>query len=353
MQVPDFRVAASGAAWAPSPRLRDPTMFLLRGLLHFVVGALLAWEVLALAHLPLVPADMRWPLAAALAAFGIWAIWLTRRRWAKAAVVGVFVVLFGVWSSVRPTLDKNWRPEVAVMPRVFIDGDVIRITGFRNFDYRSATDFTPRHEEREYRLSQLRSVDFFLSYWHVGPVGHTFLSFNFENQPPVSISIETRPQVGEGFDPLASLFRHFELIYVVGDERDLVRVRTNYRHEDVLLYRTRISADAARALFLIYAQRINELAVKPEFYHLLSNSCTINIVRYANRIGRVGPLDIRLVLNGWSDRYLYSTGVIDTSHSFEELRAMSWINKAAQDAGAAPDFSGRIREGLPQPQPAP
>ena len=63
------------------------------------------------------------------------------------------------------------------------------------------------------------------------PVSHTFLSFIFDNAPPVSISIETRPEVGEGFDPLASLFKQFELIYVVGDERDIVRVRTNYRDE--------------------------------------------------------------------------------------------------------------------------
>lgn len=239
------------------------------------------------------------------------------------------------------------------MPRILIDGDRIRITGYRHFDYRSADDFTPRYEERELRLSQLRSMDFFLSYWHLGPVGHTFASFNFSDAPPVSISIETRPEVGEGFDPLASLFKHFELIYVVGDERDLVRVRTNYRNEEVFLYRTTLSAEAVRRLFLVYAERVNELAVHPEFYHLLSNSCTINIVRYANRIGRVGPLDIRHVLNGLSDRYLYRAGVVDTSLPFDTLRARSHINAAARAAHQSTDFSERIREHLPLPAATP
>src|SRR5260370_5507807 len=124
--------------------------------------------------------------------------------------------------------DGPWRPEVAVMPRVIIDGDRVRITGVRNFDYRSRNDFTVRYEEREIRLSHLAALDFFVSYWSEGLVGHTFLSFLFDDAPPLSISIETRPEVGEGFSPIASMFKQFELIYLGGDERDLSPARTNY-----------------------------------------------------------------------------------------------------------------------------
>ena len=105
------------------------------------------------------------------------------------------------------------------MPRAAIDGDRLRITGVRNFEYRSLNDFTVHYEEREMQLSHLTGLDFFVSYWSEGLVGHTFLSFIFDNAPPLSISIETRPEVGEGFNPVASLFKQFELIYVVGDER--------------------------------------------------------------------------------------------------------------------------------------
>jgi hypothetical protein len=120
----------------------------------------------------------------------------------------------------------RWRPEVAVMPRAVIDGDRVYLTGVRNFDYRTRNDFTVRYEERELQLSHLTALDFYVSYFTEGPVGHTFVSFIFDNAPPLSISIETRPEVGEGFAPVASLFKQFELIYVIGDERDLVRVRT-------------------------------------------------------------------------------------------------------------------------------
>src|SRR4029453_15415478 len=105
-------------------------------------------------------------------------------------------------------------PEVAVMPRAFIDGDRVRITGVRNFEYRSRDDFTVRYEEREVSVSHLTSLDSYLSSWREGPLGPTFLSFYFDNAPPLSISIETRPEIGEGFAPVASLFKQFELIYV-------------------------------------------------------------------------------------------------------------------------------------------
>ncbi len=181
----------------------------------------------------------------------------------------------------------------------------------------------------------------------VGPVAHTFVSFNFDNAPPLCISIETRPEKGEGFDPVASLFKQFELIYVVGEERDLVGVRANHRHEEVFLYRIRPRLENVRRLFLIYLERINELADQPEFYHLLSNSCTINIVRYSRASGRVSPFDIRHLLNGLADRYLYRAGLVDSTLPFEELRRLSRINDAAKAADADEEFPRRIRASLP------
>jgi Domain of unknown function (DUF4105) len=308
---------------------------------------LIVWGTLAIYYSNLPWAELRLALAAAFAAFAVWACWVSSRRGMFAVFLVVFFAVVVWWISIPPSHDRPWRPEVAVMPRVTIEGDRVRITGVRNFDYRRRNDFTVRYEEREIRLSHLTGLDFFVSYWSEGLVGHTFLSFIFDDAPPLSISIETRPEVGEGFSPIASMFKQFELIYVVGDERDLVRVRTNYRKETVYLYRLNASADDARRLLLVYLARINELADQPEWYHLLSNSCTINIIRYANAAGRVGRFDIRHLLNGLIDSYLYHSGRIDTSLPFEELRRRSLINEAAQAAGDAPDFSERIRAALP------
>jgi hypothetical protein len=292
-------------------------------------------------------AGLRLGLAVAFAAFAIWGLWLSRRRHMSMGVAVLFLAVGAWWIAIPPSHDRNWRPEVAVMPRAVIDGDRVRITGVRNFDYRSRSDFTVRYEEREVRLSHVIGIDFFLSYWREGLVGHTFLSFMFADAPPLSISIEARPEVGEGFDPLGSLFKQFELIYVVGDERDIVRVRTNYRGEKVYLYHLLTSAEDARRLLQVYLKRINELADRPEWYQLLSNSCTINIVRYANAAGRKGSFDIRHLFNGLIDSYLYHSGRLDTTLSFDELRRRSLIIEAAIPADDAPDLSERIRAALP------
>ena len=312
---------------------------------------LLAWATLAIYYSNLPWAWLRLSLALAFLAFGIWALWLTRIRRMSLGFAGLFLSVLVWWISIRPSHDRQWRPEVSVMPRATIDGDRVRITGFRNFKYRSRDDFTMRYEEREFLISHLTSLDFFVSYWKKGPVGHTFLSFNFDNALPLCISIETKPEKGQGFNPIASLFKQFELIYVVGDERDIVRVRTNYRKEDVYLYHILTSPENARRLFLVYIDRINKLADHPEFYNLLSNSCTINIVRYANAAGRIGRFDIRHLLNGFIDRYIYSAGLVDNTLPFDELRRRSRINDAAQAADDAPDFSQRIRASLPLPRP--
>lgn len=323
--------------------------WLLKGLKTVALFLVLAWGTLAIYYSNLPWSGLRVTLALVFLAFGIWALWLTRRRRLIWGFAGLYLALLVWWQTIHPSHNRPWRREVAVMPRATIDGDRLRITGVRNFTYRSVNDFTEHYEERELEFSHLTSVDFFVSYWHLGPVAHTFLSFNFDNAPSLSISIETRPEVGEGFNPLASLFKQFELIYVVGDEHDLVGVRTNFRNEDTFLYHIRASPETGRRLLRVYLDRINSLADRPEYYHLLSNNCTLNMVRYANAVGRTGSFNFRHLLNGLIDQYLYSSGRINTTLPFEELRRRSRVNDAAKAAGDAPDFSNRIRIGLPPP----
>jgi hypothetical protein len=323
--------------------------WLIAGINHLIRIGVGTWTTLAIYYSNLPRPELRLGLAVAFAAFAIWAFWLSRRRHMPAAA---FVLVLGVvawWLTIAPSHDRNWRPEVAVMPRAFIDGDRVHLTGVRNFDYRSRDDFTVHYEERDIDLSHVIGLDFFVSYWSEGLIAHTFVSFIFDNTWPLSISIEARPEVGRSFEPIASLFKQFELIYVVGEERDLVGVRVIHRGEAVYLYRLNTSPDNARRLLMVYLARINELADRPEFYNLLTNNCTINIIRYANAAGRKGRFDIRHLLNGLIDSYLYHSGRVDTTLPFDELRRRSLINDAARAADGAPEpeFSTRIRASLP------
>ena len=344
--MPLSEVRSSSIPW-----LLKPLVWLGTALKFLFCFLLLAWATLALYWSNIPGAWLRLALAIGFMAFGIYALWFKRTLRTYLVFAALFLGVVALYRSIQPSFDRPWQTEVAVLPEVVRDGDRVVLKNFRNFDYRSTTDFTPHYETREVLLSHLTSLDFYISYWIPGPIAHTFVTFNFDNTLPVCISIEARRHVGQGFDPLSSLFKQFGLIYVVGDERDIVRVRTNYRQEDVYLYHIETSPENVRRLFLVYLDRINEIASRPEFYHLLSNSCTINIVRYARIAGKPRRYDIRFLLNGYSDRGLYRAGFLNPNLSFAELRRRAFINSLAQAAGNAPDFSERIRASLLVAQP--
>jgi hypothetical protein len=323
--------------------------WLIAGLKLLFQIVVIMWTTLAIYYSNLPWPQLRLGLAAAFAAFAIWGFWLSRQRRMPAVAFALVLGVVAWWLAIAPSPDRNWRREVAVLPRATVEGDHVRLTGVRNFDYRSRDDFTEHYEQREIDLSHLTGLDFYVSYWSEGLVAHTFVSFDFDNAAPLSISIETRPEKGRGFEPIASMFKQFELIYVVGEERDIVGVRAIHRGETVYLYHLNSSPDDVRRLLMIYLARINELAERPEFYNLFTNSCTINIVRYANAAGRKGRFDIRHLFNGLIDGYLYASGRVDTTLPLDELRRRSLINGAAEAAGGAPepDFSRLIRVSLP------
>ena len=324
--------------------VRAVLRFVRTTLIIFAKFVLAAWLVLAVYYSNLPWPWARFALAAALAAFAVWALCISNRRATRTVFAVVYVLVVFWWIMIPPSHHRPWRPEVAVLPRAIIDGDRVRMEGVRNFEFRDRDDFTERYETREFSLDHVTSLDLFVSYWAKGPVAHTFVSFNFDDgTPPLCISIETRPEVGEGFDPIASLFKQFELIYVVGDEHDLVGSRASHRDEEVFIYPLRTEPEGVRRLLRVYLERINEIYDRAEFYHLLKNNCTINIVRYANTAGRGGRFDFRHVFNGWIDRDLFAAGWVDTSIPFEELRRRAWITEIAKAAAHAPDFSSRIR----------
>ena len=212
-----------------------------------------AWGTLALHYADLSPRWLRTGLAAgygllALAALG--AIGSRRHRSAVLAVFGAALLgLLLYWRRIEPSNQRDWAPEVARLPRATVDGDLVTLHDIRNFDYRTETDFTPAYEDRTYDLRKLDALDVVTSYWMGPAIAHVFLSFGFGDDH-VAVSVEARKERGEGYSSVQGFFKRYELIYVVGDERDLIRVRTNYRRdppEDVYLYRARVPVENVRA----------------------------------------------------------------------------------------------------------
>jgi hypothetical protein len=323
-------------------------------LLGAVVTGMTVWAMGALYYAPL-PPRWRGPLALAcgLATAGAF-LGLPRRRRTLLGFGVAWAALVLWWSTIPASNSRDWQPDVAVLPSATLDGDRVTLHNIRNFIYRTATDFTPRYYDKTFDLQQLESVDLISSYWAGEAIAHLLVSFGFGEQDYVAISIETRKERTEDYSSIKGFFKQYELIYVVADERDVIRLRTTYRqpHEEVYLYRTRIPPAQARRLFLDYVREVNRLVQQPTFYNTLTTNCTTNILLHARASGGIARYNWKILLSGYAPAYAYEVGRLDTSLPFAELKQRSHINARAQAAGDAPDFSQRIRAGLPRPAPA-
>jgi hypothetical protein len=251
------------------------------------------------------------------------------------------------WGSIPPSNTRDWSPDVAHTPRAAFEGSRVTIQNVRNFKYRSESDYDQRWERRSYDLDRIRGVDLFLSFWGSPHIAHTIVSWEFDDGQHLAISIETRKEQGESYSALRGFFHQYELYYVVADERDLISLRTNYRGEQVYLYRIRVPPSQARALLVDYLNEVNRLADHPRWYNALIQNCTTTIREHALKAGGEGRSDWRLLANGHVDQLLYERRQISTDLPLASLRAQSNITEKAKLADDSLDFSSRIRQGLP------
>jgi len=278
----------------------------------------------------------------------ITAIIFVRGKLLKLAIVfGAFALVALWWLTLKPGNDRAWQPDVAQTAWAQINGDEVTVHNVRNCDYRTETDFTPRWETRTVRLSQISGMDVAINYWGSPWISHPIVSFLFANALPLCFSIETRKAIGQKYSALDGLYRQYTLIYVVADERDSIRLRTNYRREDVYLYRTLASPAQARERFLEYIKATNALRDHPRWYNEVTTNCTTSI-RTQRAVKLRAPWDWRMLINGKADELLYERHAIATGGlPFSELKQRSLINERARAADKDPDFSRLIREDLP------
>lgn len=276
-------------------------------------------------------------------------LWRVRGALAKAAAFLVpSLLLLGWWLTLKPRTGRDWQPDVAETAWAEIKGDEVTLHNVRNCDYRSEADYTPRWETRTMRLSQLTGIDFAICYWGSPYMAHPIASFQFASSPPVCFSIETRKEKGEKYSAIGGFYRQFELIYIVADESDVLRVRTNFREgEDVFLYRLNITPEKARDRFMDYLTALNKLHDQPRWYNAATTNCT-TAIRSQRDAAKRAPWDWRILVNGKGDEMMFERGAFVTGGlPFAGLKSRALINPAARDAALDPDFSKRIRLNRP------
>lgn len=327
-----------------------------RLIVALAVAGMTAWGAAAIYYAPLPGPGLRAALAGGLVAATVLAfLLLPRRRRTLVGFLVAFAVLVLLWRQIPASNDRDWLPEVAVAPWAEVTGDLVTIHGVRNLDYRTETAFVPRWEDRTYDLSKLDSVDLVAVYWAGPAVAHILVSFGFGGKDYVAVSIETRKERGEGYSAIAGFFRQYELVYVVADERDVIRVRTTYRQpqEDVYVYRLRTRRENIRRAFLAYLRGMNELRARPRFYNTLTTNCTTGVLLHARVNPDAPPWSWKVLVSGYVPEHLYEIGRLDPSRPFPALTRLGHVNRRAHAADRDPAFSQRIRDGIPVPPPLP
>ena len=311
-----------------------------------------AWAMLAIYYSDILNETLR---ACCAGLFGLATVCgfiaLPNRRRTLLCFLALFAVVAVWWSSIKPSNNRDWQTDVAVLPYASIQGNLVTIHNIRNFNYRTETDFDARYYDKTFDISTLASVDLITVYWMGDTIAHVMISFGFGGSDFVTFSIETRKAKSQAYSAIQGFFKQYGLICVVGDERDLIRVRTSYRNpqEDVYLYRIRVTHERAQQFFMEYVKMINDLRETPEFYNTLTTSCTTGIITLIRAFSSDASYSWKILLSGYAAEYAYELGRLDTSMPFTELRKLSYINKRAHEAGNDPGFSLKIREGLPLP----
>jgi hypothetical protein len=317
-------------------------------LMWSAVTLITIWAVAAL-YVDLRIAWLRVPMAA-LYTLGVIAILLTVKPRVRAMVWSLagFCLVLLWWSTLRPSNDRDWKPNNSRTAWAEIDGDSVRIHNLRNCDYKTETEYQNCWSDRTVHLLQIRGVDLFQTNWGSRWISHPILSFQFGDNEHIAFSIEARYQAGQSYSAVLGFFRQYELIFVTADERDVIRLRTNYREgEEVYLYRARLPQDTTRRMFLTYIGYLNRLKDQPEWYNALTRNCTTTLDRQlAAEVSNPLRRTYQILLNGTLDELLFDRDRLVTGGlPFAVLKEQAHINTAARAADRSPDFSAHIRAG--------
>ncbi|MFO0789149.1 MAG: DUF4105 domain-containing protein [Pirellulales bacterium] len=272
---------------------------------------------------------------------------------ARVLIVAVIGVVFTGCASLEkrlaPSHFRDWTPEQAVLPTVETHGDQVTVHHVRNSKYFANDVYLVDYYDKSFDLSRVRGVDYIVVPFDGAPaLAHVMLSFQLEGPTGapehLAVSVETRKERNEKYNPIEGSLHQYELIYVVADERDVIQFRTVYNGEQVYLYHTTATPEASRELLVDVLNRVNELAARPEFYDTLTNNCTSNIVQHVNRIkpNRI-VTDYRSLLPGLSDQLAYDEGLIERHGTFEQTKELAYVNPYAQRYAGRDDFSELIR----------
>jgi len=263
------------------------------------------------------------------------------------AIVMIGGILF--YFITTPSLSRNWSPDQAVMPSIhFMDKGKVRINNIRDINYRTTRDFDLNFYDRTIKLDDVESAWLVISPFASFGVAHTFVSFGLKDGTYLSISIEVRRKKGMRFNAVKAFFRQFEMMYVIADESDVIKVRTNTIGATVRIFPIQAEKKRVQDVFLDMLKRADKLGKEPEFYNTIWNNCTTNIIKHTKRFSDkpIPFWDYRYLIPEDIDKIAYKLNMIDTNLPYKEARKHFDISEIARASENSKDFSKAIRANI-------
>lgn len=313
--------------------------------LIFVLSVLAGtvWSATALSlHLA---GGLRWAALAALAlAAGSALLARTRGRLAGWSVVALAALGVGGWyQTITPRADRDWAVDVSRGVTARVSGEIVTLDNIRDFDWHSADEAMPRWISRSVDLDQLETVDMITSVWDNPDIAHLLVSFGFSTGEHVVYSVEIRREAGEAFSEIGGFFRQFELVLIAATERDIVRLRTDLRREEVRMYPVILTPEQRRTMFLAYVDLARQLEAAPRFYNTITANCTTVVYGLALGLKSDLPLNDKLILSGRLPEYLEALHVLGGEGTMAERRAAALLRPGAEARHPGRSYSEAIR----------
>jgi hypothetical protein len=263
--------------------------------------------------------------------------------------LSVFLILFLWYITKQPPVNANWQEQLAVLSSAEFDGDLVTVKNVRNFRYSpTEKDMHADYYDKTYDLREIKKV------WYVAEpfnedrvAAHTFISFEFNNGDFLAITIEARKTKGQVYSTWKGMLRTYPLMYIAADERDVVLLRANVRKDKVYVYPAKLEKpENARLILVDMLTKMNELAVRPEWYNTFFANCTSQIAMHVNKLspGRISKFSWQLLFTASADELALKRGLLDTDLPIEEARKKYSINENSMRVGDTPEYSKEIRK---------
>lgn len=248
--------------------------------------------------------------------------------------------------SRKPSHDRDWEMDQKILPEISFSDSEVDIKNMRDFKYSSETDYEISYYDKNIDINHIESLDYIIEpFSDFDWPAHTMFSFWLNNWEHIIISAEIRKEKWESFSPIKWIMRDYEIVYMIGSETDFVKLRANYRKDDVIMYPIKTTQEKIQKLFISMLERADELSKKAEFYNTITQNCTTSILSHVNELREEKiPWSLEALLPSNSDKVIYELWLINTQLTLPEARKYYQINDLSEQFGDDKNYSDKIRK---------